>query len=39
MKSNRTNTKENKSMMIVESINTYKKVLEDTEVNVCTGIN
>ena len=38
MKSHRTNTKENESMMIVESINTYKKVLEDTEVNVCTGM-
>lgn len=30
MKSNRTNTKENEVMMIVESINTYKKVLGDT---------
>ncbi len=38
MKSNRTNTKENEPMMIVESITTYKKVLEDTEVNVCTGM-
>ena len=38
MKSNRTNTKENEVMMIVESINTYKKVLGDTEVNVCTGM-
>lgn len=38
MKSNRTNIKENEVMMIVESINTYKKVLEDTEVNVCTGM-
>ena len=31
MKSNKTNTKENVVMMMVESINTYKKVLEDTE--------
>lgn len=38
MKVNRTNTKENEVMMVVESINTYKKVLEDTEVNVCTGM-
>ena len=38
MKPNKTNTKENEVMMIVESINTYKKVLEDTEVNVCTGM-
>lgn len=38
MKSNKTNTKENEVMMIVESINTYKKVLEDTEVNVYAGM-
>lgn len=38
MKPNKTNTKENEAMMMVESINTYKKVLEDTEVNVCTGM-
>ena len=38
MKSNRTNTKENEVMMIVESINTNKKVLGDTEVNVCTDM-
>lgn len=38
MKSNKTNTKENEVMMIVESINTYKKVLEDSEVNVCIGM-
>nr|WP_297940359.1 hypothetical protein [uncultured Lachnoclostridium sp.] len=29
---------ENEPMVTVESINTYKKVLEDTEVNVCTGM-
>ena len=38
MKLNKTNTKGNKTMVMVESINTYKKVLEDTEVNVCTGM-
>lgn len=31
--------KENEAMLIVESINTYKKVLEDAEEDICIGMN